>query len=487
MIKYPLTIITLLFALSVSAQKKVKRVASIEPAAVAVVKVHIANNTKPSLDYYWFDLIGYTAATAQANKAGDFILKFKIDNQVKETIIYFDDDCIKLDLIAKDTITLSWDADSFNKTLSIKANKALRTAELYKGNELYHIIKKDDIQLRSTLRGKTTDSLVYTKINALYNKAIDTLLRDGITPGIKKTAVDVYFGYINLLNRFGLLSEHDLYIINQTEASRSIPILNTHEAFRTEQKDLYKTSRTYRDFIFNFVRLNPVFNLWKTRDIKIADYSKSPAWKECHAGFRAFHNVEMREWYMTRCIIGEAFQFGTFDDADTVYRDFAPMVKTPVYADTLKKFYAAIKRLKPGSPAPIFTLKDDHGKQVSLSDFKDKVVYIDFWGVYCGPCIGAIKQSVPALHQKYKGKDVVFINICIDTDENNWKVNLKKLNLDGVNLIAQGGTLHPVSKAYNIDGIPHYYLIDKEGKIADNKAADPFEQRLYDQIDKLLR
>ncbi len=153
-----------------------------------------------------------------------------------------------------------------------------------------------------------------------------------------------------------------------------------------------------------------------------------------------------------------------------MYKQAANTITAPYLKDTLQKFYTAIKRLKPGNPAPGFSLKNDQGKLVSLSDFKGKVVYIDFWGVGCGPCIYDIKNHVPQLHEHYKGKDVVFISICVDSKEKEWKEALKQYKLDGVNLTAEGWVDHPVCKAYNINGIPHYVLIDKSGKISNNNA-----------------
>src|SRR3546814_3113417 len=83
----------------------------------------------------------------------------------------------------------------------------------------------------------------------------------------------------------------------------------------------------------------------------------------------------------------------------------------------------------------------------SLADFKGKVVYIDFWGVYCGPCIYDIQHYVPQIHEHYKDKDVVFINICVDVGETQWKAALKKHNLHGINLIAEGWSRHPVCRS----------------------------------------
>jgi peroxiredoxin len=144
--------------------------------------------------------------------------------------------------------------------------------------------------------------------------------------------------------------------------------------------------------------------------------------------------------------------------------------------------------LRPGKEAPAFSLRDKEGRTVSLSDFKGKVVYLDFWGVYCGPCISDIKNTIPKVHEKYKGKDVVFINICVDVEEAEWKEKLSKLPLDGINLLAAGWTKNPVCQAYDIKGIPHYVLIDQEGKIVDNNGPSP-QVLLSSQtnlLDKLL-
>jgi peroxiredoxin len=195
----------------------------------------------------------------------------------------------------------------------------------------------------------------------------------------------------------------------------------------------------------------------------------------------------MRDWFITKTIMFN-FQYAPFNESTSVYKEFSGKVLTPKYADTLKQFFVNIQRLKPGVPAPGFTLKDDNGKQVSLAQLKGKVVYIDFWGVGCGPCVYDIKNEVPGLHEKYKDKNIVFVNVCVDSNESTWKENLKKLNLSGVNLIAEGWTKNPMCQNYNVNGIPHYFLIDTEGKIVDNNSPHPGDkQMLYSKIDKLLK
>lgn len=161
----------------------------------------------------------------------------------------------------------------------------------------------------------------------------------------------------------------------------------------------------------------------------------------------------------------------------------------PYFRDTLTRFYTAIQRLRPGNAAPAITLKNLVGKPVSLSDFKNKVVYVDFWGVDCGPCLFQIKNHAPKLHARYKDKDVVFLNICVDTDEKAWKATLKTLNFGGIQLLAEGFTKNSTCIDYNVNAIPQYVLIDKQGKLVNNNAERPSELLLDEEneIDALLK
>lgn len=143
---------------------------------------------------------------------------------------------------------------------------------------------------------------------------------------------------------------------------------------------------------------------------------------------------------------------------------------------------------RPGDPAPAFTLKNEVGEDVSLADFRGKYVYIDFWGRTCAPCIADIRneKGVPALHARYKDKNIVFVNICVDSDEKTWKDNLGKLHLEGVNLLAEGWTHNKVCRDYVVDQLPHYFLVDTAGYMIDKNAARPWNNYLISQLDRLL-
>jgi hypothetical protein len=110
-----------------------------------------------------------------------------------------------------------------------------------------------------------------------------------------------------------------------------------------------------------------------------------------------------------------------------------------------------------------------NGNKVSLSDFKGKWVYLDFWSVNCGTCIGNFMKYSQVINEKYKDKNVVFLNICFEEDANKWRKKVDELQIGGVNVIAKGWINQPVSKDYVADMLPRTFLIDKAGIINNNQ------------------
>ena len=112
-----------------------------------------------------------------------------------------------------------------------------------------------------------------------------------------------------------------------------------------------------------------------------------------------------------------------------------------------------------------FTFPDAEGNDVSLSDFRGKVVYIDIWATWCGPC----KKEMPAmkaLEAEYKdNKDIVFMGISVDASKNiqKWKDFVIKEQLPGVQLFGGDMAGPTLSKPYKITGIPRFMLVGKDG------------------------
>lgn len=191
-----------------------------------------------------------------------------------------------------------------------------------------------------------------------------------------------------------------------------------------------------------------------------------------------------------------------------IFRDFAPEITSKEILDyfmkELEKFeenaedkkYAEETRyfldhnmpIMPGRPAPDFTLTNINGKEVSLSDFKGKFVYIDFWGTWCGPC----RKELPhykALQEKFKGSDdIVFMSVAMERGNiDRWKTFVNTQKLPGVQLYSNS-RIHDVGQKYKIRAVPTFMIVDKEGILVNMNAQRPsspnLEKTLKDIINK---
>ncbi|WP_295713257.1 TlpA disulfide reductase family protein [Mucilaginibacter sp.] len=360
------------------------------PAAYAIIKGHITNHIEDMWDYSEINYLEFKTLSVPVDKNGDFFKRIKIDENYK-CVFFRDGNGLVVNLQKNDTILVNFDGKNAFNTIVIRASQperdkeiqtfiTLRTFENNSAEEVHNLFTNMEL----------TDSAKFKKINRLYNKQIEILFAGGSRDNYRNSATDIYFHYASYLLQLRLLPAYDLFIEHPTENTKNNAALTNKNAYTTECDEWYKNSSEYRDFVFDYVRFFQAFNSWVTGAGNEVPYVVGLS--EGYRGLAAFHTLEMSDWFTTKNILSN-FDFAPFNDAVTVYKTFASKVKTPKYADTLKQFFVNIQRLKPGMPAPGFTLKDDNGKQVSLSQFRGKVVYIDFWGVGCGPCVYDIKNE----------------------------------------------------------------------------------------------
>lgn len=112
-----------------------------------------------------------------------------------------------------------------------------------------------------------------------------------------------------------------------------------------------------------------------------------------------------------------------------------------------------------------------------------KVIYIDCWAVWCAPCIASFPAS-KRLHEKFEGKDIAFVYLCLESDSIKWKNLVKEHDLKGQNYLLDDDQSKALRDAFEIDGVPHYILINKQGVVFEKHAASPgFET---EKIEKLI-
>ena len=176
-------------------------------------------------------------------------------------------------------------------------------------------------------------------------------------------------------------------------------------------------------------------------------------------------------------------RLGQHDKADAAYRQ---LVEHPKYgsrasAKTAKRLLTLEKENRTGEvPARAprigrpdalvgkkaidFNMKDLEGNDLSLEQYRGKVVLLDFWAVWCGPCIAEM-PNVKQVYEKYKDENFQIIGISLDESRDTLVGYLEKEGITWPQFFDGNGWQNQVAQMYGISAIPHMYLIDGEGVV----------------------
>lgn len=178
------------------------------------------------------------------------------------------------------------------------------------------------------------------------------------------------------------------------------------------------------------------------------------------------------------------------NDKDQLYKPIAKLLcdtKT-IEANNTGSVSKKTEGVSSGTGNEAISFTDVNGKKVRLNDFKGKVVYIDFWASWCGPCRAMMPYS-KALHEKLtekQKKQIVLLYISIDGSEEPWRKGMKDLDIQGVNVISPGNWNSDACHYFQINSIPRYMIMNKKGEIVDSNAKRPADPTLLDDLLMLL-
>lgn len=183
----------------------------------------------------------------------------------------------------------------------------------------------------------------------------------------------------------------------------------------------------------------------------------------------------MKKWktYILMFILLSSFVAG----CSYVNNNKQPHVNTGQPADK-----QATLGIKQGQKAPDFTLLNEQDAEIRLSQFQGKVVVINFWATWCGPC----RDEMPALERFYKGNraDVVLLGVNIKEDK---ETIMQFMQREGYTYPVVRDTFAQVADQYQVRAIPTTYVLDQKGIIRFKKVGPVTAEELQQFVDAVKK
>lgn len=294
---------------------------------------------------------------------------------------------------------------------------------------------------------------------------------------------------------WGLLLAHPIINANnnrQTMLVNSIPAPMLEDLSSVQ---LNNEPALLNDYYREFIKYYVVYHTSKANSFeKFREPSISADRKSQVA--RALLSPAIYQAWLSRFLVEECGNLSPFM-AKKLLKELEAIDATNRYYGTVRKVCDEIRAMAAKNdtaqaPAPVpaedkITFTDLDGKKVSLDDFKGKAVYIDFWASWCGPCRAMMPFS-KQLHEQLDAtakKNLVFLYISIDANQEAWKKGIQDMEIKGVNVISPGNWNSEVCRYFQIGGIPRYMLMNKKGEVVDFNAKRPNDPALLQELLRL--
>src|SRR5690554_5740500 len=169
------------------------------------------------------------------------------------------------------------------------------------------------------------------------------------------------------------------------------------------------------------------------------------------------------------------------DERQKLINTYGKQISNPKLKSLAYNHFTTQEKLAKGNPAQDFVAQNLDGEDVRLSDFKGKYVVIDVWATWCGPCKVESPHFERIAIKNKNNPDIVFMAVSIDKKKDDWYLQAKTKSESVVQLHLSSKEEDAFSKAYDIESIPRFIFIDKEGNFVNSSMIRP-SQNYFETI-----
>ncbi len=382
-------------------------------------------------------------------------------------------------------------------TLKVRDNNTISKLDLYD----YLVCPGDDIIISYTgtkgllFRGKGAEKFdLQYKLSKIENTVFlldKSVVHTLSSPRQKRLPPVLYDKLPSLLQYNYAKRDSQLLILNGYKAVLDSPLyslIKLNIIGRTEQTllkhlfmEFYRLSHKYPELKMNKLQL---LESYMERDTRLNGFSDSNTlyanemqlyfvermkfqnWLE-HVFTKEWEGKAINNAFMDRVLYRHFYR--NYSKIDSVQRqEIVNQITGTKYKKAIQNF---LKNIAYGAEMPNFKLQDTLGNIVHFADFAGKTIVLDFWYTGCGNCRVLNENMKPIKETLKSRKDLIFVNVSIDPDFENWKKSVRTgayTDSIDVSLYTMGKkSSHPLVKFFNVMSYPRQVIIDKEMRIVE--------------------
>lgn len=453
-----------LFFLLISCKEKSKHYTP----TTTIIEGQIASSDSPVIS-----LFGSEEIKAAIDPTGKFIIQAELEKAGFYSL-GLSNHTIQLFIVPGDRISLTADQRTLQASVVFKGDHAKENNYLVVYENLKSTLQPQDFQTFFTQQEDEFIKAVeertavlnasqqdYQKKNGPFDEFFAEMISEEVAydAAIMKMNYPVYFEYLMPDSNVVLSDTYDSFLQNLEIDSEDNLMVPAYKGFIMKYLE-FKTKNDTSDHesTQNINRFNNISKLFQSENVK-----------------NLLYYTLLKEILET-----------SINDASLLMDMYTEAQTNTKYKNEITTGFNSWSSLLKGKSAPDFECSAVNGKTVSLHNFTGKLIYIDIWATWCGPCLRELPY-LENLQEKYKQReDIAFISISIDDDKAAWSAMVKEKDMKGIQLHANTEMHLKIVSDYLINGIPRFIIIDKSGNIWNANAPRPSSKEIIHEIDQAL-